>query len=91
MTQYRHWCLTINNPVDGDVPEDKTIFSYLVIGKEVGKEGVPHLQIFVSYPKRKRLAQVKSDFPRAHIEQAKGTPLQASTYCKKDDDWVEWG
>jgi len=37
------------------------------------------------------MAGVKRIFPRAHLEVARGTPSEASLYCKKDGNWLEWG
>ncbi len=68
-----------------------TIFTYLILGKEVGPTGTPHLQCYCVLVKAQRLTAMKKLFVRAHLEIAKGTPQQASDYCKKDGDYVEYG
>lgn len=92
----KHWCFTVNNPT----PEDKAglataweegKLAYLVAGNEVGDQGTPHIQGYVVLAKKTRLAGVKKLFPRSHVELARGTPKQASEYCKKDGDFQEWG
>lgn len=40
---------------------------------------------------RQYLTRMKQLFPRAHLEIARGTPLEAATYCKKDMDYDEFG
>ncbi len=91
----RHWCLTINNPIDDDYPIENWLIDlsieYLIYGKETGESNTPHLQMYLCYINRKSLHQCKGDFPRAHIERMRGTPLQAALYCKKDQDWQEFG
>lgn len=92
--QSKHWCFTINNPGHGDLPtgfHEGTVFSYIVIGTEIGDSGTKHLQGYCCLLKRARLTAVKKLFPRAHLERMLGTSLQASVYCKKDGDWVEFG
>ncbi len=91
MSQSRHWCLTINNPVVDDVPDDKSQFEYIIVGNEVGTEGTNHLQMYICFNSRVRLTQVKKLFPRAHIERMRGSPTQAAAYCKKDGDFEDWG
>ncbi len=92
--QTKHWCFTINNPVLGDEPSPEDalkLFQYLVRGKEVGKNGTPHIQGYCVLYQRKRLTGMKKLYPRAHLEVMKGTPLEAATYCKKDGDFEEIG
>lgn len=97
----RHWCYTINNYTNDDkqaladkateLLESGTIV-YLVYGEEVGDSGTPHLQGFVSYAKRATMGGVKKLVGRrAHLEVARGTPSQASEYCKKDGAYTEFG
>lgn len=64
---------------------------YHVFGYEVGDNGTPHIQGFIQVEKPKALTAMKKLFPRAHLEAMKGTPEQASDYCKKGGDYVEKG
>jgi hypothetical protein len=95
----KHYCFTINNPTDEETQTLQAIGSerpegilYLVYGREKGEEGTPHLQGFISFDKRRTLKWVKRLISnRAHLETARGTPKQASEYCKKDGDFEEFG
>lgn len=96
-TYSKHWCFTVNNYSAADDDLLKALgtaasVSYLVYGYETGEQGTPHLQGYVAYATRKRFNSVKSDLPRgAHIEQRKGTAVQAAEYCKKDGVFQEFG
>lgn len=92
--QSKHWVFTLNNYTTNDVDRILTLggaVRYLVVGREVGAQGTPHLQGFVSFVQRKRLAQVKSVLGgNPHVEIARDPP-GAIVYCKKDGDWDEIG
>lgn len=95
----KHWCFTLNNPEDEEESDVEAIgrqlssdVVYLVFGREKGVQETPHLQGFISFGKRKSLAQVRRLVSsRAHFEVARGSPKQAADYCKKDDDFEEFG
>lgn len=88
----RKWCFTLNNPTPDDILQVNAMtHKYLVYGKEVGESGTPHLQGYIELAKASRLAAMKKLLPTAHWENAKGTPEQASAYCKKDGDFYEDG
>jgi len=90
--QSKFWCFTINNPKP-DYADLKPIknWEYMVVGNEVGESGTPHLQGFVVYKTRTKFSTVKNQIPAAHIEKMKGSPTQASDYCKKDGNFEEFG
>lgn len=88
---------TINNYTPEEVynlrnlGESDTI-KYLVFGRETGENGTPHLQGFIIWSKTRTLAWSKRQIsPRAHLEKARGTSHQASDYCKKENDFEEFG
>lgn len=92
----KSWCFTINNPSDKDRNDVKYLFDhvhaeYLVFGSEVGAAGTPHLQGYVHFPNPKSLSQMKLVLPKAHLETRRGSHSQASSYCKKDGDYTEYG
>lgn len=97
--QARRFCFTLNNYTPEDVAHIESLYlnadnhiTYLVIGREVGDSGTPHLQGFICFSRRKTFNVVKALInERIHIEGARGTSDQAATYCKKDGAYTEFG
>lgn len=93
----RNWCFTINNHDNTDEDRlstlsEKAYVKYLVYGREVGESGTRHLQGFIIFKESKSAHQVKSNVgARAHVEIARGQPYQAADYCKKGNDYEEFG
>lgn len=94
----KNWVFTLNNytPVEEQAIRDlgsSPQVIYIVFGREEGEEqGTPHLQGTICFQERQRFRQAKRILgERCHLEKMKGTPLQASDYCKKDDDFEEFG
>jgi hypothetical protein len=90
----KHWVLTINNYDSRDISrfEDlKEFAQYFIYGKEVGENGTAHLQCYMVGNKQLTVPFLLRLWPRHYREVAKGTPEQASNYCKKEGDYVEWG
>jgi len=88
MTQRaRSYCFTINNyTLEEEEYVKKYDYSvkYMIVGKEVGAQGTPHLQGFIEFKNARQFNSVKEDFPRAHLEVAKGNALHSKKYCSKD-------
>jgi len=93
-TRTRSWVFTLNNYNDVDIEQVQFVgkrAKYMVYGKEVGKEGTPHLQgyVYFEHPKqRKGLARV---LPNAWLSPANGNAQKNRTYCTKDGDYWEHG
>jgi len=87
------WVFTVNNPQPSSLKDlDPSTYEYLVYGREKAPgTGTEHLQGFVVFKDRKRHAQVSKLIKNAWLQPAKGTPKEASDYCKKDGDFVEEG
>lgn len=94
----RGWVFTLNNYTDADQQRlrdaiDGNTISYLVFGREVGEHGTPHLQGFIYLRTARAFNTVRAllGSERIHLERMRGTPKQASDYCKKDGDYEEFG
>lgn len=82
-----HWCFTLNNPTATEM-DNPPEYNYLVVGKEVGESGTPHIQGYIALKKKARLTAMRKWLKRAHFEVMRGTPQQASDYCKKDGSFT---
>jgi len=84
----------INNYLSQEY-EDKLYnanFKYVIIGKEVGSEGTPHLQGYGELHKQMRLKRIKTEINDCmHIERRRSSQKQAVEYCKKDNEYLEEG
>lgn len=60
---------------------------WLVVGKETGVSGTPHLQGAVVLIKQTSFTTLKTlpGLNRAHLEQMRGTPEDSLKYCSKED------
>ena len=91
MSRSRAYCFTLNNYSEQELSSLlSTPCTYLVVGKEEGAEGTPHLQGYIYFPNGKTLSSLKKISPRAHWELAKGDSLQNYNYCTKDGDLLEF-
>lgn len=63
---------------------------YVVYQRERGVGGTEHFQGYVQWKKQVRMTSIKAILgQRVHLEKAKGTPKQASDYCKKEEGRVD--
>lgn len=91
----RNVCFTLNNYIEQDITALNEIYetymSYLIVGREVGEQGTPHLQGYFELKKQQRFETLKKRLPRYHLEARKGTAEQAIKYCKKECNFIERG
>jgi len=87
------WCFTVNNYSEEEYEELLVVpCQYIIIGKEVGESGTPHLQGFVQFAKPgNTLAACKKINSRAHWEMTKGNIDQNVDYCSKEGHFEERG
>lgn len=96
-TRAKRWVFTLNNYTEGEKQLlcdlcDSDHVKYGVLGYETGESGTPHIQGYVIFADTKSFTQTKALVgDRAHLEVSRGTPKEASDYCKKDGDFDEFG
>jgi len=102
----RDWMWVLHGESEGDLldlVQDMTqVWSespglvYMVVGVEKGEEGkTPHLQGYTSWKyaksKRKMYKWITGTEKKFWIDKRRGTPTEASTYCKKEGKFTEFG
>lgn len=95
----RAWCFTINNYTQDHWANLQLLVaadarpSYLVVGKEIGDSGTPHLQGYAHWANSRGFAGVKALLggDAVHLEPARGSAAHNRTYCTKDGDFFEHG
>lgn len=84
--QARNWVFTQNNNTD---EHNETLLQLLpklhygVWQQETGETGTPHLQGYLAFKQRIRLATLKTILPAAHWEIARGSASENRDYCTK--------
>lgn len=96
--QGKCWVITINNPSEEILADCNSWLKQFVddgravfcVGQlERGREGTLHLQAYFIFKKRERFSTIQAWFPRAHLEQARGSKADNVAYCSKEDSRVE--
>lgn len=90
--------ITINNPIDYGYDHKKvkelltmnfSTVSFFAMADEVGKQGTPHIHIYVCFSSRVRWSTLKRHFKEAHIEIAHGSVEDNILYIKKGGKWKD--
>lgn len=88
-----NYVFTLNNYTEKEYKDflssDK--YNYLIIGKEVGDSGTPHLQGYIQLKIKTHLNGVKKINNKAHLERARGSPDDNIEYCRKEGNFTEEG
>lgn len=92
----RNWMFTLNNWTEMELMKLKVFAGekckYMVIGKEVGKTGVPHLQGYMQLEKATRGQTIKNQSKVLRLWMGiANAPEKADKYCKKDGDFETIG
>lgn len=88
MSASKTWAFTLNNWTEEEFQRIKDWEKrFLVVGKEVGKTGTPHLQGWVTFKRTMRLNKVRALLSRAHWEVGKCS--DGMNYCMKDGDYYK--
>lgn len=99
------WCFTLNNYTKIEYEFLSSSFSneseryFYIIGKEVGANGTPHLQGYISLKDRNKKFRPLPKFgvfrgqndnkkQAIHFERARGSKKQNYDYCSKDGDFI---
>jgi hypothetical protein len=91
MDRYRNWCFTLNNYTEEEYNQLKHFGTYVILGKEQGKLETPHLQGYFEFDRPIRFTRLRKFNNRIHWERRRGTQIEAINYCKKDNNYQEFG
>lgn len=98
MSRKLHFLWTLNNYTTDELNQLEKIglkenVSYMIVGKEIGEQGTPHIQGFTSWKNAKTLKAMIKQMPIrvAKVQVATGTPFQNFKYCSKEKNFIEYG
>jgi len=90
MSRHRNFCFTYNNYPNTDLV-DQLVCKYIAYAEEVGENGTPHLQGYISFANAKTLTTVIALMPGCHVSVMAGSIAQNEEYCSKQGELVERG
>lgn len=87
----RNWIIVLNNYTETELEQlNGTELGKIVIGKEVGENGTPHLQCYIQLKNPRTLTGLKKalGLNRAHLEPCYKNNIANINYCSKDKNIV---
>lgn len=87
----RNWSITLNNYTEQELEQlNGTNLGKIIIGKEVGENGTPHLQMYIQLKSPRTLSGLKKalKIPRAHLEPTYKNQFANVKYCSKEENVV---
>ena len=94
-TQSRKWQLTINNPADCGLDQQRIVDllqrfrpTYFCMADEIASTGTYHTHAYLFSHSPIRFSTIKNRFPTAHIEKASGTSKENRDYIRKEGKWA---
>ncbi len=94
-TQSRKWQLTINNPADCGLDQQRIVDllqlfrpAYFCMADEIATTGTYHTHVYLYSHSPIRFSTIKNRFPTAHIEKASGTSRENRDYIRKEGKWA---
>lgn len=85
----RAWIMTIHKDLPNSVRKLETMnFEYVVWQTETTQKGGLHLQIYLYWKSARTFKRMKTLFPGAHIEIARGSAASNKAYCTKEKSKV---
>lgn len=88
----RNYCLTAFSLEEAYELTKYDKMKYLIIGQEKCPDtGKTHYQGYIELKSVQRISALKKIAPTTHFEKRRGTQKQAADYCKKDNDYIEYG
>jgi hypothetical protein len=92
--RFRSIVFTVNNYTEETFQQllHHEKFKYVIISKEVGQNGTPHLQGYAELKTQNRFNAIKRNIhPTMHFERRYGSQKEAVEYCKKEGNYQESG
>lgn len=91
----RGWTFTLNNYTEEEFKQLETYGHTntlkFILGKEVGKEGTPHIQGYYYHKHPQTFEHMRGLNQRIHWERSKGSPDQNFQYCTKEGKAIHGG
>lgn len=83
----RTWCMTLNNYTEDELDFAKNKWAAIctrwIAACEVGEEGTPHIQAYMTLRRPQRLAWLKKRWPRSNFRTALASEEENWVYCLK--------
>lgn len=92
----KRWSFTLSNYDEAELDSLRKALQassrYAIFGKEVGKQGTPHIQGYAVFRNAISFKGAKTLFgDRSHVQVAQGSEQDNFDYCSKDGDFEQFG
>lgn len=91
-TKFSNFCFTLNNWTEEEYEQLRNIpCVYKLLGKEVGKNGTPHIQGYLHFKNERSFNATRKLMKRWHLDGCRGNIWENIDYCSKEGKYEEIG